>query len=51
MAGFFRSIWHYGPAGTAIPLTVSSGADTREVLLDTTDRDSFFLRHMANMLN
>lgn len=51
MAGFFRSVWHYGPAGTAIPLTVSSGPDTREVLLDTTDRDSFFLRHMANMLN
>lgn len=51
MAGFFRSIWHYGPAGTAIPLTISSGTNTREVLLDTTDRDSFFLRHMANMLN
>lgn len=51
MAGFFRSIWHYGPAGTAIPLTVSNGKGTREVLLDTTDRDSFFLRHMANTLN
>jgi S1-C subfamily serine protease len=51
MAGFFRTLWHYGPAGTAVPLTVSNGKDTREVLLDTTDRESFFLRHMANMLN
>lgn len=51
MAGFFRSVWRYGPAGTAIPLTLSNGSDTREVLLDTTDRDSFFLRHTNNMLN
>ncbi len=51
MAGFFRKVWQQGPAGTAIPLTVSNGRETREVLLDTTDRDSFFLRHTANMLN
>jgi S1-C subfamily serine protease len=51
MAGFFRRVWHCGPAGTAISLTVSNGTDTRELLLDTTDRDSFFLRHMATMLN
>jgi S1-C subfamily serine protease len=51
MAGFFRTIWHYGPAGSSIPLTVSDGKSTRAVLLDTTDRDSFFLRHTANMVN
>ena len=51
MAGFYRSVWHYGPAGSAIPLTVSDGKDIREVLLDTTDRNSYFLRHTASMLN
>lgn len=51
MAGFFRSVWHYGPAGTAIPLTISNGTDTREVMLDTTDRDSYFLRHTSELLN
>ena len=51
MTGFFRSIWHYGPAGTSIPLTVSDGKQQREVLLDTTDRNSYFLQHTASMLN
>lgn len=51
MAGFFRSVWRFGPAGTPIPLTVSNGSSTRDVLLDTTDRDSFFLRHTTNMIN
>lgn len=51
MAGFFRTIWHYGPAGSAIPLTISNGKDTREILLNTTDRDSFFLQHTANTIN
>lgn len=51
MAGFFRTVWHYGPAGTAIPMTVSDGKDTREVMLDTTDRNSYFLQHTASMLN
>jgi S1-C subfamily serine protease len=51
MAGFFRSIWHYGPAGSTIPLTVSDGRQSREVLLATTDRDSFFLQHATSMLN
>lgn len=50
MAGFYRSLWHYG-AGSAIPLTVSDGKATREVLLDSTDRNSYFLRHTASMLN
>jgi len=48
MAGFFRTIWHYGPAGTRIPLTLKSGDSTREVLLDTIDRNSFFVQHANN---
>jgi S1-C subfamily serine protease len=51
MAGFFRSVWNYGPAGTIIPLTLRAGAGTREVLLTTTDRDSFFIRHAAGQFN
>jgi S1-C subfamily serine protease len=51
MAGFFRSFWHCGPAGTTIALTVSDGKNVREVRLDTTDRESFFLRHTATTLN
>jgi S1-C subfamily serine protease len=51
MAGFFRSVWRYGPAGTAIPLTVSDGKDTRDVVLDTVDRDSFFMQHAASLFN
>lgn len=51
MAGFFRSVWRYGPAGTAIPLTVSDGNDTRDVVLDTTDRSSFFLQHAHGVFN
>ena len=51
MAGFFRTVWRYGPAGTAIPLTLADGNQTREVLLNTTDRNSFFLQHAAGMIN
>jgi S1-C subfamily serine protease len=51
MAGFFRTIWRYGPAGTSIPLTVSDGKDTRDVVLDTVDRTSFFMQHAAATIN
>jgi S1-C subfamily serine protease len=51
MAGFFRSLWRYGPAGTSIPLTISDGNDTRDVVLDTTDRSSFFLQHAHGVFN
>jgi hypothetical protein len=40
-------VWRYGPAGTALPITVSDGKDTREVVLDTIDRNSFFMQHAA----
>lgn len=48
MAGFFRTLWHYGPAGTQIPLTLKHGDSTRQVLLDTIDRNSFFVQHANN---
>jgi S1-C subfamily serine protease len=51
MAGFFRTLWNYGPAGTAIPLTLREGPGTREIMLATTDRNSFFMRHTAGQLN
>ena len=51
MAGFFRTIWHYGPAGSRIPLTLKNGDGTREVVLDTIDRNSFFIQHANNMFN
>jgi S1-C subfamily serine protease len=51
MAGFFRTVWRYGPAGTALPLTVSDGKDTRDVVLDTVDRSSFFLHHAHGFFN
>ena len=51
MAGFFRTIWHYGPAGSKIPLTLSDGEKTREVVLDTIDRNSFFIQQSNNMFS
>jgi len=54
MAGFFRTLWQFGPAGTRIPLTVKAGNDNetlKDVTLDTIDRDSFFIQQAQNMLN
>lgn len=51
MADFFRTIWGYGAAGVALPLTLSDGKDTRDVVLTTIDRNSFFLQHAGNMFN
>ena len=51
MAGFFRTLWHYGPAGSKIPLTLKAGESTREVVLDTIDRNTFFIQHSQNMFS
>ncbi|MDC0598877.1 S1C family serine protease, partial [Gammaproteobacteria bacterium] len=51
MAGFFRTIWHYGSAGSHIPLTLKDGDGTRQVILDTVDRNSFFVQHASNMFS
>ena len=51
MAGFFRTLWHYGQAGSRIPLTLKDGESTKEVILDTIDRNSFFIQQSHNMFN
>lgn len=51
MASFFRTVWQHGPAGTPLPLTLSDGKDSREVVLNTTDRESFFLHYATNPIN
>lgn len=51
VAGFFRTLWHYGPAGSKIPLTLKDKEGTREVILDTIDRNSFFVQHSHNMFS
>ncbi|MDT8399550.1 MAG: S1C family serine protease [Pseudomonadales bacterium] len=51
LPGFFRSLWHYGPAGSRIPMLVSQNDRTREVQLHTTDRNTFFMQHEAATLN
>lgn len=52
LPGFFRSVWHYGPAGSEIPLVLKDGyLGRREVMLKTTDRNSFFTRHETTNLN
>ena len=51
MAGFFRTLWHFGPAGSSIPLTLKDGESTRDVVLETIDRNSFFVQQSLNMLN
>jgi S1-C subfamily serine protease len=51
LPGFFRTIWHYGPAGSDIPLILKAGEGRREVILKTTDRNSFFTQHAAINLN
>lgn len=51
MPGFFRSLWHYGPAGSNIPLTLKAGDGSREVVLKTIDRNVFFSQHEAGPLN
>jgi S1-C subfamily serine protease len=51
MSSFFRTVWQHGPAGTPLPLTLSDGKDLRDVVLTTTDRDSFFLKYAGNFIN
>jgi S1-C subfamily serine protease len=51
MAGFFRTVWNYGPAGTPLPLTLSDGKDSRDLVIDTTDRESFFMQYAKNPIN
>ncbi len=51
LPGFLRTLWHYGPAGTEIPLLLRKDDKTREVRLHTIDRNTFFIYHGVSMLN
>jgi S1-C subfamily serine protease len=51
LPGFFRTLWHYGPAGSDIPLVLKADEGRREVVLKTTDRNSFFARQETTTLN
>lgn len=51
MASFFRTVWQHGPAGTPLPMTLSDGKDSRDVVLDTTDRETFFMHYASNPIN
>lgn len=51
LPGFFRTLWHYGPAGADIPLVLKAEGGRREVVLKTTDRNSFFTRQETTTLN
>lgn len=51
MANFFRTVWQQGPAGTPLPLLLSDGKDQREVVLTSTDRESFFLKFASTPVN
>ena len=51
MASLFRTVWELGPAGTPLPLRLSDGKKVRDVVLTTTDRESFFLHYASNLLN
>lgn len=51
LAGLFRSLWRLGPAGARIPLTIRDEDGTREVVLHSTDRNSFFIRRESAPIN
>lgn len=53
MPDFFRSVWHYGPAGSNIPLTVMDpdNDSEREIVLRTIDRNAFFNQYAGTTLN
>ncbi len=46
LAELFRKIWHIGPAGSEIPLTIVRDGDPRPVVLESIDRDAR-LKHGA----
>lgn len=53
LAGFFRSVWRCGPAGTEIPLTIrnSTDSETRDITLQTIDRNAYFIDREYDTLN
>jgi S1-C subfamily serine protease len=48
LAGLFRSIWHVGPAGAEVPLTVTRRGDKRRVIVRSADRGDFLKKRSVH---
>jgi S1-C subfamily serine protease len=48
LAGLFRSIWHVGPVGTEVPLTVTRRGDKRRVIVRSADRSDFLKKRSVH---
>ena len=48
LAGLFRSIWHIGPAGAEVPLTVTRKGDKKRVIVRSADRSDFLKKRSVH---
>jgi len=48
LAALFRSIWHVGPAGAEVPLTVTRKGDKKRVLVRSADRSDFLKKRSVH---
>ena len=48
LAGLFRSIWHVGPAGAEVPLTVARKGDKKRVIVRSADRSDFLKKRSVH---
>jgi S1-C subfamily serine protease len=48
LAGLFRSIWHVGPVGAEVPLTVTRKGDKRRVIVRSADRSDFLKKRSVH---
>ena len=48
LAGLFRSIWHVGPAGAEVPLTVTRKGDKKRVIVRSADRSDFLKKRSVH---
>ena len=48
LAGLFRSIWHVGPAGAEVPITVTRRGDKKRVIVRSADRSDFLKKRSVH---
>jgi S1-C subfamily serine protease len=48
LAGLFRRVWHLGPAGTAVPLTLAREKASVRVLVRSADRSDFLKKPLLH---
>jgi S1-C subfamily serine protease len=48
LAGLFRSIWHVGPAGAEVPLTVTRKGDKKRIIVRSADRSDFLKKRSVH---